>query len=281
MKKLLLAILCLAVGSTYAQSKKFTFKLGDEYGLPKRAEDLTFFGNETDGIVNFSIKKDDLYVTRFHPKTLALTYERQIDLGSVRNMNSEEIVSFENRYYWLRSDWDKEREREILYTNQVDVKSGKITGTEKQLLESKKLAGDVVMTGLYRYKKVNKYDISYNADKTKLLITYRVTPENRKDKKNFDIIGVFVFDNKMEKIWGKEFNMPYNEAVMDNIDYALDKDGNAYLLSKVYASEARKEVDKATGLPGYHLEVFKFTSSHDQVLQAKVLVGDAFIKESP
>lgn len=272
----------LLLTSAYGQkSKKFDFKLGDEYGLPKKAEDLTFFGNEKDGIVNFSIKKDELYVTRFHPKTLALTYEKQIELrDATRNMNSEMIVSFDDRYYWLRSDWDKSREKEILYVNQVDVKSGKISGTAKQLIETKKLAGDVEMTGLYRYKKVNKYDISYNADKTKLLVTYRVAPENRKDKKSFDIIGIYVFNDKMEQIWGKEFTMPYNEAVMDNEDYALDKDGNAYLLSKVYASEARREVDKTTGLPGYHLEVFKFTSNHDQVLQAKVSVDDAFIKET-
>ncbi|MBX3242196.1 MAG: hypothetical protein KIT80_14495 [Chitinophagaceae bacterium] len=271
---------CLLLTSAYSQKKKFDFKLGAEYGLPKKAEDLTFFGNESDGIVNFSLKKDDLFVTRFHPKTLALTYERQIDLGNVKNMNSEMIVSFGNRYYWLRSDWEKEREREILYSNEVDVKTGKIDKAQKTLIESKKLAGNMAMTGFYQYKKTDKYQITYNAQKDKLLVTYRLVPENRKDKNSFDIIGVFVFNDKMEKIWGQEFTMPYNEAVMDNNDYALDANGNAYLLAKVYASASRKEVDKATGLPGYHLEVFKFTSNHDQVLQAKVSVGDAFIKES-
>ncbi len=279
---LLALSVCLLLSTAYGQkNKKFDFKLGDEYGLPKKATDLAFFGNEKDGIVNFSLSKDDLYVTRFHPKTLALTYERKIELSDAsRNMNSEKIVSFDDRYYWLRSDWDKIREKEILYISRVDVKSGKVTGEPRELLESRKLAGDMEMTGLYRYKKVNKYQFNYSADKSKLLITYRLVPDSRKDEKNFDIIGIHVFDNKMEKIWGKEFTMPYNEAVMDNEDYALDKEGNAYLLSKVYASAARQEVDKSTGLPGYHLEVFKFTSQHDQVLHAKLSVGDAFIKES-
>ncbi len=280
MKKALLFLTCLFFFSAYAQDKKFIFKLGAEYGLPKKAEDLSFFGNETDGIVNFSLKKDELFITRFHPKTLALTYERQVDLGNVRNMNSEMIVSFDNRYYWLRSDWDKDREKEILYSNQVDVKTGKLDGASKKLIETKKLAGDVAMTGLYRYKKVNKYQINYNADKTKLLVTYRVAPESRKDKNSYDIIGVYVFDNKMEKIWGKEFTMPYTEAVMDNEDFALDKYGNAYLLAKVYTSGSRKEVDKETGKPGYHLEVFKFTDANEQVIHARISVGDAFIRKS-
>lgn len=265
MKKALLFLVSLFFFSAYAQNKKFIFKLGAEYGLPKKAEDLSFFGNETDGIVNFSLKKDELFITRFHAQTLALTYERQIDLGSIRNMNSEMIVSFDNRYYWLRSDWDKDREKEILYSNQVDVKTGKLDGTSKQLIETRKLAGDVAMTGWYRYKKVNKYQINYNADKTKLLVTYRVAPESRKDKNSYDIIGVYVFDNKMEKIWGKEFTMPYTEAVMDNEDFALDKYGNAYLLAKVYTSGSRKGVDKETGKPGYHLEVFKFTDTYERV----------------
>ena len=52
MKYLLLATAFLFSTITYGQSKKFTFKLGDEYELPRKTEDLAFFGNEKDGIVN-------------------------------------------------------------------------------------------------------------------------------------------------------------------------------------------------------------------------------------
>jgi hypothetical protein len=56
---------------------------------------------------------------------------------------------------------------------------------------------------------------------------------------------------------GGEFRMPYTEAIMDNSDYSVDSRGNAYMLVKVYDSDARKEKDKETGKPAI---ILKFSS---------------------
>jgi len=75
MKYLLLIPVYLVSAICYGQgqSKKFTFKLGTEYDLPRKTEDLAFFGNDKDGIVNLSLKKDELIITRFNTKTLQKT----------------------------------------------------------------------------------------------------------------------------------------------------------------------------------------------------------------
>jgi hypothetical protein len=53
MKYRLLLIAFLISLVSYGQSKnKFSFKLGEEYELPKRTQDLAFIGNEKEGIVN-------------------------------------------------------------------------------------------------------------------------------------------------------------------------------------------------------------------------------------
>ena len=62
MKFRLLSLALLVSSISYAQSKKFAFKLGDEYELPRKTEDLAFFGNEKDGIVNLSLKKEELNI---------------------------------------------------------------------------------------------------------------------------------------------------------------------------------------------------------------------------
>ena len=134
MKKIFLIIACISATIVFGQSKKFQFKTGTEYGLPKKAEDLSFFGNDKDGIVNLSLKKEALYITRFNPKNLAQTGEKVIALSdATKNMNSEIVADFNNNYFWLRSDWDKNTQKEILYATSIDVKNGRISDLNQKI----------------------------------------------------------------------------------------------------------------------------------------------------
>ncbi len=83
----------------------------------------------------------------------------------------------------------------------------------------------------------------------------------------------------MKKVWQHEFTMPYTEAIMDNLDFTIDANGNAYMLAKVYENEKRKEKDKETGKPGYHFEVLKFTSDK-KITQYNISLDDYFIREA-
>ena len=281
MKYLLLIVVSLLTTLSYAQSKKFTFKLGSEYELPRKSEDLSFFGNDKDGIVNLSLKKDELNILRFDPKTLNQTTEKTIELPELtKNFNSETVVDFGTGYYWLHSDWDKSAETEFLYYDKIDVVTGKIITSNKKLIETTRMAGTPVTTGFYQYKLANKYQFNYDADGKKLLVSYRLAPEEKNDKKNYDKMGVYVFDETMTKLWGGEFVMPYTEQIMDNIDFSVDSKGNAFMLAKVYDSEKRKEIDKETGKAGYHYEVLKFSKDNKKIINTTITIDDFFIKEA-
>lgn len=218
--------------------------MGSEYTLPRKTEDLAFLGNEKDGIVNLSIKKEELNIIRFDPKTLNQTSEKIIELPeATKNFNSENVVEFDNNYFWIHSDWDKSTDAEYLYFDRIDVSSGKITDPNHKIIEATKIAGSTAKTGFYSYKTTNKYQYNYDAGKKKLLVSYRLMPEEKKDKKNYDKIGLYVFDEHLNKLWSNEFTMPYTEAIMDNADFSVDANGNAYLLAKVYDSDSRKERD--------------------------------------
>lgn len=269
-----------------AQNKKFTFKLGSEYELPRKSEDLSFFGNQKDGIVNMGLKKEELTILRFDPKTLEQTTEKTIELPDMtKNFNSEIVVDFDGNYYWIHSDWDKKEEIESLYYDKIDVVSGKITQSDKKLFDASKIAGKSSVTTsrflqMYFQKATGKYDFNYDADHTKLLISYRLAPEEKNDRDSYDKIGFYVYDDKMNKLWNREFTMPYTEQIMDNIDFSLDSKGNAYMLAKVYESEKRKEVDKETGAAGYHYEVLKFTKDSKKIINTTINIGENFIKSA-
>ncbi len=282
MKYLLLALASVSLLSvSNAQSKKFTFTLGEEYGLPRKSSDLAFLGNDRDGIINLSMKKEELTIVRFDTKTLKTTSERAVQLPeATKNFVSEDVLDFGGTYYWLHSDWDKDAETETLYYDIIDVASGKLKATNKKMFQTTKLTGDgYARVSAYTSKLIGKYNLNRDADRTKLLVSYRLKPETRNDKYSYDKLGFQVFDDKMNKLWGGEFTMPYTEAVMDNSDYTVDNNGNAYLLAKVYDSEKRKEVDKETGLPGYHFEVFKFMKGQKKPTIVRVSIGENFLKE--
>ena len=281
MKYLFTLLISVISMCSFSQSKKFTFTLGSEYELPRKSDDLSFFGNEKEGIVNLTLKKDELTIVRFDPKTLTQTSEKKIELPEkTKNFNSETVVDFGTNHFWIHSDWDKESEKEYLYYDRVDVASGTIKETNKKLIETSKIAGDLVATGFYQYKTVGKYTFNFDADGDKMLVSYRLKPEEKNDKKNYDKIGLHVFDENMNKIWGGEFTMPYTEQIMDNSDFSVDSKGNAYMLAKVYDSEKRKEKDKETGKAGYHYEVLKFTKDSKQIIHTTINIDDYFIRET-
>ncbi|MEP7109868.1 MAG: hypothetical protein ABI760_17865 [Ferruginibacter sp.] len=281
MKNPLLIFTCLLSVVSFGQTRKFTFKMGSEYSLPRKTDDLAFLGNEKDGIVNLSLKKDELNIIRFDPASLNQTSEKAIELPeATKNFNSEKLVDIDNNYFWIHSDWDKEAEKEYLYYDKIDVSSGKITDVNHKIIEATKIAGTTAMRGFYNYKTTNKYQYNYDAEQKKLLVSYRLTPEERNDKKNYDKIGLYVFDEHLKKLWGNEFTMPYTEAVMDNSDFSVDSKGNAYLLAKVYDSDSRKEKDKSTGAPAYHYEVLKFTKDSKKIITATIAIDDFFIRET-
>ena len=287
MKYMLLIAVSFFSACSFGQSKKFTFKLGEEYDIPKRSEDLGFYGTQSEGIVNLFLKKDKLTIFTFNPQNLSQTSEKEVELDVTKNYNNEGIVNFGNNFYWLHSDWNKSDKEEVLFSDKIDIKTGKIIDGNKKILTTTKIGGDYsggrgffgAWSGYGGGKTVNKYDFNYDAEGTHLLVSYRLTPEERNDKKNYDKMGMYVYDQNMNKVWNHEFTMPYTEAIMDNLDFTVDASGNAYMLAKVYDNEKRKEKDKETGLPGYHFEVLKF-SSDKKMRQYTVSLDEFFIREA-
>lgn len=115
------------------------------------------------------------------------------------------------------------------------------------------LAGNKVAFGMNGF-----YGFDVSNDETKFMCNYSLAPKERNDKLNKEIIGMQVFDENLNKIWGEEFIMPYSEAMMDNLSYTISDDGKVYLLAKVFENDNRKEVGKDKRSPSYHFEVLVY-----------------------
>lgn len=133
----------------------------------------------------------------------------------------EGFFSVKNDYYWFFSTWDRKTETERLFALPFDKNKLAFASKEIKLIETGRL--DPYL----------KYQFNYSSDSTKMLVTYRVKPKERRDKLNKDIIGFNLFDDKMNKIYAGEIEMPYSEYDMNNLDYEVDSRGNIYMLTEV------------------------------------------------
>ncbi|MES1225451.1 MAG: hypothetical protein ABUT20_58770, partial [Bacteroidota bacterium] len=260
-----------------AQNKKISFKTGEDYKPPSDAKDLSFFGNDKDGLINVYSKDAKLTIVRFNAHTLIPAGEQTITMPKASgNFNSENVVDLNGKYYWLYSDWDRDSQKEWLGFNKIDIENGKLLPQANKIIETSRMAGEPTGS-MFKVLLANKYTFNYSAGNKKMLVSYRLHPEKRNDKLNYDNIGLHVFDENMEKLWGAEFTMPYTEAIMDNSDFTVDDDGNAYMVAKVYSSDKRRETDKETGKPGYHFEILKFGKENRKIIQISLPANDNFI----
>lgn len=270
-KHLCLLFVYLVSIHSYGQIKDISYALGGAYDLDGLTRISSFLGNEKEGYVHFAMKGKKRRITSFDGQSLTKTAEENVEADVSGNFSSELFTAFNNsgQYYWIYSDWDRSGDKELLLFDKIDVKTGKITASRQKMLETTKIS-----------TKWNKYRFAYDKAGKKLLVSYRLLEKSKTDRKNVDKLGFYVFDEHMNKLWSNEFIMPYNEAIMDNISYTVDNDGNAFLLAKVYNDESRRETEKKTGKPAYHFEIMKFTAGNSQPVIVPVTTEGFYIRQA-
>ncbi|MEI6310807.1 MAG: hypothetical protein WCP57_00965 [Bacteroidota bacterium] len=228
---------------------------------PKKHAFTGVLGNLNDGYVSINQRYGKSLTLQKFNTELKLKAETAVDLKSMpKGYMSEFFLDMNNKYYWVYSTWDKKAQIEQLNVRPIDISTAKLTGSATPIIKSdKKLAGDLVATGLYQINTANKWESELSTDGSKVLVHYRLKPEIKDDSKNKDIIGLYVFDSQFEQIAGRRVTMPYVEEFLDIISYHVDNNGNAYILGKVYeGTKKEKTKDKK---PNYHFEIFKYSKN--------------------
>jgi hypothetical protein len=154
----------------------------------------------------------------------------------------EDFVQDGEKIFEFYNVWDKPNKTEQIFVQEVSFSDPKPKNSKMLFNVAGKLSN---------YGGGNKIDLYGSFDRSKILLVYRKKPTEKRDKLNYDKIGMIVYDRDMNEIWAKEVKMPYTEAEMDNLGYTLDSKGNAYLLARVRNGEDA------------HLELFKYSSSDD------------------
>jgi hypothetical protein len=275
-KKLYLFAILAVVGlsfSAYAQ-KNVKITWGPEFELPKKHYELGFIGDPKTGYVEVSHKHgESIALQKFSP-TLQLKGETEVSTSNLpKNYMVESLGNIDNKNYIYYSTYSKSDNTEHLFAQELNVDKGQFQGGAKELVtSSEKLAGTLVMTGIYQFGTADKWNFVNSADSNRLLVYYRLKPKEKKDALNKDIIGLYVFDRSLNKVWGQQVEMPYTEKMMDNDDYQVDKEGNVYILAKVYNTEEKKK-----NKDDYHYEVLMYNKGSKKPNISSFSFADKFI----
>lgn len=262
-----------------SKSGNINFQWGEEYQLPKRHEDLGFVGNADDGYIQIGHRQgESISFQKFDPK-LHLTGEQNTDISKLpRDYQNESFTQVGDKLYWFFSTWESRENQETLYAQEVDLKTGGTKGSARSIVSTSKLGGDFSARGLYGLgggSTTNKWHFYFSFDKKQLLVQYRKKPERRSDAVNNDVIGFYVFDQNLQKVWGREIRMPYTEKRMDNEDYQVDRDGNVYTLAKVYSEERGDR-----NVPNYKFEILKWGKDPGPVTKIPFRFTDKFVSSA-
>jgi len=202
-----------------------------------------------------------------------------MNLLSVKEYNNmpagywyEGFVQIGEKLYLIFNLWDKKNKKELLLGREIDYEKGEFAGEDKLLLT---IDGKIKIENITESGKMSfsKFEIHNCLDSTKFMIQYIKKPESNNEEKNFDIVGFFVFDTNLNKIWGREVIMPYSEMQMDVLDYSLDSKGNVYVLSKVFKTNSNKEKDR-DGNVNYHIELFQIADSNPDLKVTPIELGE-------
>jgi hypothetical protein len=149
---------------------------------------------------------------------------------------------------------------------------------QKISFESGKYVGEPVLMLTTNIRPAGRFTYLFNSDSTKFLVKYRKYPENKNDAINYDVIGLAVFDRNLQYLWGKEIIMPYTEKRINNLDYAVDKQGNVFIMTVVFTNDIHKMRLGKDG-PNFRLELMKVEASNKDLLKFPVFVKDNIMSD--
>ncbi|MBL4593315.1 MAG: hypothetical protein JKX68_05795 [Flavobacteriales bacterium] len=261
-KSLYLLTLLLIVQISFGQEMFSDEKI--EIGTPYETVVAQFNKYYTFKDLIFGIKINREKITLQTYNIESLTQEKiKVYDDFLKELKIEEILRIKDKLFLFYSFYNEITNKESLYFREIDVEECSFKEGAKLLFEIE----ENVTSSMEFQQLVDNLDFRSSFDGNKLLIQYLKRPDRKlpkKQRKNaLSVIGFKVFDQKLNLIWSKEIEMPYKYAEMKNKDYAIDTDGNCYLVSLIGSDFILFKIAAQTGI----LSKNKIEIASDQIIE--------------
>ncbi|AEA44443.1 hypothetical protein [Fluviicola taffensis] len=143
-----------------------------------------------------------------------------------KKTNFKGIYNIDSKLVLMYSIYEKSQKTTSYYAQTINSENGGFSSTPKLLLTIE--------------KDITSFNFDISADRKILAISYRYRPSIKDDSKNTDVFGVHVFDGALNELWKSDLTMPQTESMMDNLDFSIDSEGNAYFLIRKFKEELNR-----------------------------------------
>jgi hypothetical protein len=261
-KSIILPVLLLFSVLLHGQNSNVKITVGQPYKVIDAWDKEYFYDN--DEIMSIKLVDDNLLIIQKFNSDLTF-----IQQSEYKDMPEDASIlkydKYGDHYYLFYSLWDEANLKEELFYRKINFSKGILENENVKLIS---------VDG-----KANGFSFRHSKNRSKLLIKYRLKPDIIDDSKSFDVIGMYAFDESLNKLWNKEVTMPYTEKKMNNIDYSIDAEGSAYILTSVYDDDTTDEKKSKNGDPNYHFELFRIKANTVEIEKTTVTLNDKFISK--
>jgi hypothetical protein len=238
---------------------------GDKYYFAKGDE---LFALKKGGRTLF-LQKYTTYPELKHVKTIQVEgFETSFAIEAVKEIN--------DKFYMFYSIYDRPNETEQLFVVEIDFQDLTLSNHRPRLIAvDGKIDGTffaMMGIGVFKFGVFDKFYVHHSFDNSKIVVQYLKKLDERRLSNRYSEIGMYVFDNELNELWHKEVTMPHSERQMEVLDYAVDNQGNGYILTLVYKDESRRKFVR--GEVNHHIEMIKIENQTGKVTSTEIDLKD-------
>jgi hypothetical protein len=268
----------------------YLVKKSEPFKSPRKHKLFSPIGYGNTGVVQVNAKKlESFSFQKFSPQ---LTLEKENNVLTENRFSKgatfERMVAMKNKTYLFAKNERYGIEALEFFPDKLDFmdKSVPLFETSNKIRIPKSIDwveyGWGWNSGVLETENLNTpkmYNFVLSEDKTKFMYNYTLVPKSGRDNINKDVVGIYVYDENLNKLWGGEYTMPYTVSNMDNLRYTLSNNGKVYLLAKVYGSEDRIAAAKKGGAE-YHYEILVYQKDDPNAKAIELRLDNYFPQEA-
>lgn len=181
----------------------------------------------------------------------------------------EDIIVFGGKIFLFTTTLERRERMKYLIIQEIDPDDLTLIDEPKTIGELSYEEGSSRNSG--------SFNIKFSRDKELMLIFF----EQPDDKDVNETIGFSVYNSKLEQVWKRTEELPYNSLLFNILDYEIDNDGKVYMAGKLYEERAR---DRRKGNVNYQVQLLTFTeekTKEDEIKLNNIYFSDlsVFINE--
>jgi hypothetical protein len=215
MRKITLLFVALLFGIT-ANAQQMTCSLSEEFNsvASTSEEGLFKFGENTYAVVYY-LKNKHLTIQLFDKSLKQLVSQSEIELPEeVKGKRIWQFLKLKENFYLVY--FKSSKKPSTLAAYRFDQTNLKFKGAEIILVETNNLDNDL------------EFERRISNDSSKIMYVHKCKRVKRADGTKVDVVNYNSFNEKLEKLYSSELEMPYASKNTDILNHAIDSRGNMY-----------------------------------------------------